>query len=193
MDQILAEDTDSCVLKLRHRPSRQGGRPWVTPTITPPQLAVVRRTRAAAPVRSTALAASTTLTVGGSLGYDPSGVIRGLMAVIRERTGVAVQEQGAVDATTGDTSNTWCRLADQDPAAHPGRVRLNLTSLDDARKIMEDVHGKAVQLGVDLLTVTVANDEIERQQGNGRRGRGGQGPAPDALPLAGPAAGRHRI
>ena len=43
LDRFLNEDADCAVLRLRWRPSRMGGRPWVTPTATPQQLAAHRR------------------------------------------------------------------------------------------------------------------------------------------------------
>ena len=186
LDQILTADASCCVLKVRWRSSRHGGRPWVTPTATPQQLAVVRRSGNAAAARgSSGASAMTTLTVEGSLGYDPPAVVRSLMAVIRDRTGVALAE-APQEGEPG--SGTWYRLADRDPSAHPGRVRLQLTTLEEARKIIQEVHGRAVQLGTDLISISIANDEVERQQGNEQRGRAGQGPAPARV--AGQPAGR---
>ena len=109
------------------------------------------------------------------------------MEVIRDRTGIALREAGG---EVGAGSGTWLRLADHDPAAHPGRLQLRLETLEDASRIMQEVDGRAVQLGSDLISVSLTNDELEAQQGNVRRGRGGRGPAPVAAAPNGQTPGQ---
>ena len=78
----------------------------------------------------------------------------------------------------------WVQLAEVDPSAPPGRVRLYLQSQDEVAAVAAQVDGRAVQLGADLLSVAVLNDLWDLRQGNGRRGRGARGLAP-APPPAG--------
>ena len=100
-----------------------------------------------------------------SLGYDhPAFAVRDLLEVIQTRTGIGFQEgSGASEQLAG----TWWRVAESDPSAAPGRVRLFLGSPEEVVRVHAEVHGRAVQLGADLAAIEVNNDRIDRQQGNG--------------------------
>eukprot|EP00959_Pyramimonas_sp_CCMP1952_P154959 3242007-Pyramimonas_sp.AAC.1 len=69
MDAMLRNDTDSAILKLRHRPSRHGGRHFATPSALPARLAATRRAKQTRG-GSTTLQAITDVEIKGHLHAD---------------------------------------------------------------------------------------------------------------------------
>ena len=74
------------------------------------------------------------------------------------------------------TPGCWHWPAATDPAAAPGRVRLFLRSEAEVQTVRAALHEQAVQVGMDLVGLRVANDILDLP-GNGRRRRGARQPA----------------
>ena len=74
-------------------------------------------------------------------------------------------------------AGTWRRVVADDPSASPGRIRIYLASPDEVRTIAAEVDGRAVQLGSDLVSISVASDRLVTQP-NRWRGRGSRAAAP---------------
>ena len=162
---------------------------WVTPAATFRQLDATRRVRAAGNRMLPSTAAATELLLDGSLGFDPKKVIDELMTVISAQSGLQL-----VDASFSDSASpgSWRWVAAQDPSAPHGRVRLFLADVEEARRVADAVHGRAIQIGSDIVSISVNNDLIDSccgTQGNGGRGQASRGPAPAS---ATPGHGRGR-
>ena len=117
----------------------------------------------------------------GSLGYDPKTVVQALMRVVSERIGIQLADASLAGPAS---SSTWAWAAAQDPSAPPGRVRLLLPDVDAVTRLRAAVHGRAVQIGADLISIEVLNDLIDhvgQMPGNAGRARASRGPAPAAL------------
>ena len=175
VENLWNEDEAAAVTKVRWRPSRSGGRAWASPAATPARLRAARRPPAARSTSAQAGPASAELRVEGSLGYDPGAVVTSLMAVLQSHTGLAVSRAGSVESLV---PGTWRRLADDDPSMAPGRVRLYLQSAADVGMVTRTLHGRAVQVGEDLVSIAIVPDELADSHASGRgSGQGGAAPA----------------
>ena len=68
---------------------------------------------------------------------------------------------------------SWRWLAATDPTAPPGRIRLQLETLEQVQLIISHIHGRSLQFGSDLVAIEIQNDLLDAQQvrlGNGNRG-----------------------
>ncbi|CAK0869911.1 unnamed protein product, partial [Prorocentrum cordatum] len=155
LDQLLAEDPASAVMRARHRPSRRGGRAWVAPEATSRQLDATRRAREAGRRARAAGTATAELSVEGSMGHNPKAVIDGLMQVVAAKLGTQLMDASPSDAVE---LGSWRWLAAQDPSVPSGRVRLFLSDLDAVAQLMNAVHGRAIQLGGDFIRIAVHKD-----------------------------------
>lgn len=176
MDEALQEDAQCAALRLRWRPSRLGGQTWVSPTATAQQLAAHRRSAGRAVSAADLQDTTVEVTVHGELGHNPAELLGYLMRVVSQRTGVALRA-----AVTADEpgAGVWKPATLGDPSADPGRVRVQLASAVEVRLLAAELHGKAVQLGADLLTIAVISDPLNPLPANLRRGRAaGRPPAP---------------
>ena len=175
LDAMHEGSPEHAISKIRWRPSLHGGVAWVTPTATERQLRATRRVGRGGGGLPRATLATADISVDGSLGWDPGAAMRTLMGVIAGRTGLQLAELTARQASI---PGGWRRVAEMDPFANPGRVRLYLSDLSECERVHAEVHGRGIQIGGDLLTVDVATDAVDAVSGNGRRGRGGRPPAP---------------
>jgi hypothetical protein len=180
MDDAMQEDAEVAMLQIKWRPSNpaHGGRPWVTPSATPQQLAAVRR--AARPGGGTQGMAeySAELQVLGQMGADPLAVVHKLMEVVGHHAGIDWRES---DAGPDANRATWHWIAKSNPSAAPGRIRLSLQTEAQALAVSRHVHGRAVQLGAELISLecTAAVQDLtgnallaESSTKNGGRGPG---------------------
>ena len=171
-------DPATAVLKARWKPSRLGGRAWATPAATSRQLQAVRRTTGRAAHSSAALSSVAEVSLPGTLGRRPLETLQALMAVVGNRAGVAFRQ--ADPREEQPPAGSWRRAQDLDPTAPPGRIRVYLETPGDVTALSAMLHGRAVQLGGDLVAVEVRSDLLDARTGNGRRGRGGPAPGPGA-------------
>ena len=159
-----------------------GGRSWAAPAVSQDRLRAARMPSAARAAPGAGPPALEVAIEGGaSLGYDPHGTVASLLAILRER----VPLEHAVSAERL-VPGTWRRLAEDDPTADPGRVRLYLQSVADGEIIHGALHGRGVQVGCNLLTISVqmrdGTSQAARSRHSGGRGGGGGRPAPPPPP-----------
>ena len=172
LDKMLQEDPEGAVFRIRRKPSRHGGRPFVTPSATAGQLAATRRARGAR-TKSEALRSITDVDIKGHAQADEHAVLQQLMAHVKQYAGVNLEELNGVGPVK---PGCWKWLAADDPNAPPGRVRLYLQSETEVQAIKAMIHGSTIRVGVDSLLVQVANDILDarpNQQQRTGRGRGG--------------------
>ena len=174
-------DPDEAVLRLRHKPSFQGGRPWASPAKTARQLSVTRRTAGKSSQDLSARGRELEVQLHGSLGPAPREVLRQLMAVVERQAGFQILEASLDSLPSAVTpAATWVWAGAFDPMAPPGQMRLTLTSAEQVAAVYAQVHGRAIQIGGDMVSITVT-DDLSLGAGlskNGRGGRGRRGPAP---------------
>ena len=168
LDHNLRADPHDAVLRVKWKTSHHGGRTWAAPSATQAQLAAVQRTRHLG-ATDPGLTTTATLEVDGPLGFQPGEVITLLMEVVAHHAGIPLRptQQGR----RGGEHPAWFWLAGEDPSAPPGRVRLLLQDADQVQAVIRAVHGRAIQVGSDLVAVDVQSDLIqvdEVRQGNGR-------------------------
>ena len=174
LEQVFERDPDAAILRVRWRPSRHGGRIWATPPVTAQQLGAASRLAARAAVPSAAADGRTTLSLRGPLGHDPARVMTEFLAVLQTRTGLSLMQ--ATDAAD-ERLGTWRLLDGVGDPGGAGRVRLALSSLDEARRVAAEFHGRAINVGPDLIAIEVSNDLLGAPgAGNGRRTLGGRAP-----------------
>ena len=112
--------------------------------------------------------------VEGTLGYAAGQVVSDLMELLSRRAAISLRAAASADPIA---PGSWCRLQDDDPTAHPGRVRLMLESAADARRVADEIHGKAIQVGPDLISISVSLDVPPAS--NRRGGTRGGAASPD--------------
>ena len=70
----------------------------------------------------------------------------------------------------------WRRVAADDPSADPCRIRLYLKSAEDGDRARQALHERAIQVGMDLVTLRfdtiAARGPQSNRQGGGRRAAG---------------------
>ena len=99
------------------------------------------------------------------------------MEVVSHRTGISLEH--SLDSASA-APGFWYHTHAAGPSAPPGQVRLRLHSMEQVFRLARELHGKAVNLGSDLVAIELVNDEVDRVQGNGQAGRRGGGPRPAA-------------
>ncbi|CAK0867076.1 unnamed protein product, partial [Prorocentrum cordatum] len=165
MNHILQEDPEVSLLRLRWRPSNrtQGGRPWAYPSASPQQLAAVRREARKGRGVVGLVKPEAEVKVLGHMGANPQAVVQKLIEVLGHHSGLALTESDVGPQPTGPT---WTWLAKENPAAATGRVRVHLDTDDQARRFTQAVHGRAIQLGADLVSLECTTD-LQDLEGNG--------------------------
>ena len=83
-------------------------------------------------------------------------VISKLVEVIAIKTGIAIQERQEDQGNSQGACWTW--EARHNPAAAPGQVRLYLQSEAQVQQVVQEVQGRAIDIGGDLVTIEVSND-----------------------------------
>ena len=172
VDDLWAEDRDNSVLKIRWRPSRLGGRAWVTAAATLDQMRDARRRPAEREPHARAGAVSAEVSVAGSMGYEPQAAAEAVIAVLKAQAAMDLLPAASEEQLI---PGTWRRVADADRSAAPGRLRLYLRSASEAETVSRVLHGKALQLGEDLVSIAVSKDVCAAA---GRRGRRAGAPPP---------------
>ena len=174
MDRVLKEDPTVAALQIKFKASWEGGRTFVVPTATPAQMAATRRTRGKYPDEPQPHHLATEVNICGATGYDPLQAVSTLMQVVTQKTGIVLQNASLEDvAPTG----TWRWLAATDPTAPPGRVRLQLSSMEQVRAAHDSVHNRSIEIGADLVAIAVQNDLLDIAGLGPGTGRGGPRPA----------------
>ncbi|CAK0851331.1 unnamed protein product [Prorocentrum cordatum] len=137
------------------------------------ELAAARRTKGGRIGMAAPVSKMTDVQACGSPGYDTLGVYRQLMTHIEQVTWIYLRE-AISDAPAGCGYGRW--LAAADLVAPPGRLRLHLSSEEEATAVREALHGKTIQVGLGRIALQVTSD-AQDLPGNGRRRRGARQPA----------------
>ena len=124
----------STPLKLKWRPSVQGGRPWAQPDLIPQQMQAVK---AQSKVRlqsrlpgSKPSDMDTNIQIHGSLGPEPHKLLRDVMASIVHQLGGSIQE---VREQVLDSPGDWAILIRPGTDEPSGSIRIRLGSIQDAK------------------------------------------------------------
>ncbi len=178
--KLLAEDATSFVVKARWRPSKYGGRPSATLSLTAQQLSAMARVSRSSPAATEQQQATTTISLRGPLGHSAMLVVDRVMEVVQVRTSSNLNRaQDPLAAMPG----TWSHVEPEGDYRTSDRVRLHLSSKEEARKVASELHGHAINVGSDLIAVEVSNDLMDAKttmgssSGNGERRRPGRGPS----------------
>ncbi len=169
MDRLMNEDPAAAILKLKWRCSRMGGRPFASPSLHNQQNAAVRNTKGGTARMDGRLRDVTDIQLVGMPSQDEADIMRQLMDHLANASGIQLKE--AIGQQSGQ--GTWRRANELDPTAPAGRVRLHLSSEDEAKKIHQLLHGRSIKVGADFIGVQVMNDaatvrRLQERQGNGR-------------------------
>ena len=174
MDQVLREDPTVATLQVRFKASWEGGRIFVVPTATPAQMAATRRTKGRYPDRPQPHHLATEINICGSTGYDPLQAVSTLMQVVMQKTGINLQNASLEDVAP---IGSWRWLAATDPTAPPGRVRLQLSSMEQVQAVYDSIHNRSIEIGADLVAIAVQNDLLDIAGLGSGNDRGGPRPA----------------
>ena len=151
LTELLQKSPDSSVDKLKWRPSRHGGRPWVKP-ITLDARAV--RARALAAAREDKEAAmSAVVTIHGSLGAAPFALIQKVMDRIAESLGVILEP---ADPDNALRTYQWREFRDAADEC-TGAIKLTLSTPCEVQLLFARVRGAAVEVGGQQMFVEVQN------------------------------------
>ena len=107
----------------------------------------------------------------GSLGYAPQEVAEMVMRIFSEQSGVRLAKAASSRELV---PGTWIRVAEDDPSADPSRIRLYLKTAEEGARVQDRLHGKAIQVGVDLVTLRTETVAAASRRNNRRGAR--QGP-----------------
>ena len=122
------------------------------------------------------------LMLQGNLGTEPLNVIRLLMAVVAEKTDISMQETGQNHSHDTSRSSTWTWDAANNPEAPLGRIRLHLQEPEHIKQLVNNIQGRAIQVGGDLVTLALSNDFLAGGGVRPKNGRGARGGRPLELP-----------
>lgn len=180
LTDMINSNADVAILKIKHKPSFAGGRVWAAPEATPQQLAATRRCAGRTSQQETTARQEINLSMKGNLGGEPQMVISKLVEVIAIKTGIAIQERQEDRGISQGACWTW--EARHNPAAAPGQVRLYLQSEAQVQQVVQEVQGRAIDIGGDLVTIEVSNDFYTASATLPKNGKGARGGRPLALP-----------
>ena len=168
-DNLMKEDGSNAITRVKWKPSSHGGRPWITPSATPTQIAASRRQNRRNGKSASFVDNVAEVRIEGEVGKEDAQVMHALIDHACTATGLSLT------AASGNGSpgvGKWVYLASRDPTAKPGHARLFLSSQEEVRKVYAALNGQVVQVGPDHITISVSND-IQDGRGNRANGRGG--------------------
>ena len=164
MDDMMQEDPSDVVLRIKQKTSWLGGRPGqirVTPSATQNQLSAARRTKANAINHPQPQHMVANISIGGTIGWDPQAVITHLMQMVGQFSRLPLQD---ASLRQDIPPLSWRWLAATDPSAPPGRIRLQLETLEQVQLIISHIHGRSLQFGSDLVAIEIQNDLLDAHQ-----------------------------
>ena len=175
LDRLMQEEPEAAITRIRWKPSRHGGRPWLTPSATPTQLGASRRQKGASKDENVNRF-FTDIQLGKDVGPEDAPVMRQLLTHLGASTPVVLQES---PPSRAPRQGEWTHLRSRDASAAPGRARLYLASQDEVDRVYQALHGQIIQIGADRIFISVTNDATDMQRpGNGRRAAGAANRSP---------------
>ena len=171
VDDAWQADSEAAISRVKWRPSRMGGRVWAAPKAAGGKRRTARGTEASASATANDGPSSLAAAASGSLGYAPQDVAEIVMRVCTAQSGVNLEQ---VAAGAELEPGTWTRVAEADPLADPYRIRLFLRSEDEGARVQSRLNGRAIQVGVDLVTLRTEAVAADGRPNNRRGAR--QGP-----------------
>ena len=158
MDEVLQEDAEGGITRIRWKASRHGGRPFAAPSATSTQLAAARRPRGSGENKSQALQSIAEVEVVGNTKADEHEVIKQLMSNLGQLAGLPLQES---EQTQEVKTGTWKWLGSISPTTSAGRSRIFRKDSKELRKVRNALHGRTIKIGVDSYMIRVYNDAVD--------------------------------
>lgn len=177
LELLYTEDPSCFASKLRWRRSRNGGRTIAQPAATQRQMQASHRVSGTSP---TACPAVADITFNGNLGYNGRRIELQVIKILTD-LGLALQERAS---TAPSAVGTWHSIAASTSSGPSGRLQVHLASEEEMEAVRLTLHDKAIQLGGDMVSLTVTDDAaLALQAKNGRRGaRSRASPSATAAP-----------
>jgi hypothetical protein len=183
VEHMFAENPSSFVSRVRWKPSRCGGRTFAQPAATGQQLGAARREA----TRCTAVPGKpiqAMVQVRGPVGHDGGQVTSAIVECLRSQ-GVSLE---MVSAVASLNANEWQTVVSYTSNSPTGTLRLAVMSEAEMRIVRDTLHERAIQLGSDLIAISVQDDAGALAQAkNGRRSTMNRSRAAAASPPAPPA------
>ena len=158
MNERLQFSPQQAILKVKHKASVNGGRPWATPAATNHQLAAARRSARKQPVEIAQAQLEVQMKLHGGLGAAPQLVMRKLMEVVAGKVRYEIKERQPGERHPGGPVATWAWARSENPAAHPGQVLITVQEEQQVRALIDHCQDRAIQIGGDLVTSELSND-----------------------------------
>ena len=162
LDDAWQADPAEAISRVKWRPSRMGGRVWAAPRATGGKRRTARRVEASMCETTADEPSAAATAAGGPQGYAPRDVAELVMRVCITQSGVCLEQAAAGAALE---PGRWTRVAEDDPSADPYRLRLFLRSADEGTRVQDRLHGRAIQVGVDLVTLRTEEVATTDQHG----------------------------
>jgi hypothetical protein len=158
------EDPACFVSKLRWRKSRNGGRTIAQPAATQRQMKASHRVETTCPAIRPLTA---DISINGNLGFNGRKIVLQIIQVLSDQ-GLDLQERAD---SAPSVIGSWLSVAASTTSGPSGRLQVHVASEEELEEVRRALHDKAFQLGSDLVSITVVDDEALAQQAkNGRRG-----------------------
>jgi hypothetical protein len=156
-DDILRTDVAENSIRLRWKSSRNAGRAFASPSVTPKAMAASMRsgTRKSIPSSHDYF---TDVAILGEVGREDGEVIKALMNHLVNATGLVLKE---TSYQGNPQLGEYIHLATTDPSAPPGKVRILLSSKQEVEKVYATLQGQTIQVGRDQVGISVCNDIID--------------------------------
>ena len=182
LTQKFSEDAESCIKKVRHRPSCQGGRTWAKPLALESQIAAKRVRDQDANAGRQASEPVGLLTIRGPLGAYPEELKNALVLSISERMNISTSRG---NPSLSLQPYEWMEVRNGHGDWN-GQIRLQLSSWEEMSSLRSLLVSSVVELDGEQRSVEVFNPYLRENgstchhsgvQGNGQGGRAGR-PSP---------------
>ncbi len=162
LSQTMRDCPYECALGIKWRPNSHGGRTWASPAATDLQLQAVR---AQAAIRlqgrqpgSLPSDFDSTIALKGSLGPDPTGLLRAIMNALAPQFRFSFQEvvEGQELPLGG-----WRMLKMPGTDDPSGRIQIRLGNSADSKHLEDIAHSVPISIGGSLVALAVTNSKLQ--------------------------------
>ncbi len=158
MTERLQLSPEQAILKVKHKASVNGGRPWAIPSATNHQVAATRRNARKQPLEPPQTQMEMQMNLHGCFGATPQVVMRKLMEEVAGQIRFEIKERQLGERHPGGPEATWAWARTENPAAYPGQVLITVQAEQQVRALIDHCQGRAIQIGGDLFTAELSND-----------------------------------